>query len=75
MRTVDSEVCTNRRSGARPVIGRPRVITVEDRPAADGGVVGRSLTMIVGTNSGAPAALDHGDVGLRQRIQRAGWLE
>jgi hypothetical protein len=41
------------RSGAGPRVSpRPRVITVEDSPA-DGGAVGRSLTTMVGTKSGA----------------------
>jgi len=38
-RTVDSEVCTKRRSGAGPPVSRPSVMTVADSPA-DGGAVG-----------------------------------
>src|ERR1700739_4868150 len=50
--TVDSDVCTNPRSGADPAPeAGPRVITVADSPAADN-AVGRSLTVIVGTNGG-----------------------
>jgi len=38
-RTVDSEVCTKRRSGAGPPASRPSVMTVADSPA-DGGAAG-----------------------------------
>ena len=51
IRTVDSEVCSKRISGgAASESLEPKVITVEDTPT-DGAMWGRSLTMMVGTNS------------------------
>ena len=51
--TDDCEICSNRMSGGAVSEALwPRVITVEDSPGpAAGALWGRSLTMIVGTNS------------------------
>ena len=71
--TVELDVCAKCRSGVGASgAGRPMVITVEARPA-DGGL-GRSLTMMVGTNSGGRRRSTTAMYGWASEAQRCGVL-